>query len=154
MTTDKVINAVFVDNDSHVENLESSSESEVEETSSNEETNTSVTTDINATNGRGQQKRWGPRTRGEISRVQLWQQTKEKEEEALKAKWKEQDKAPTVPPFTSNFKINVQLSDDPNPLEFIDLFLNDAFFDYITAQTNIYKDQHWAANPELLNLFL
>ena len=57
MPTDKVINAVFVDDDSHVENLESSSESEVEETSSNEETNTSVTTDINATNGRGQQKR-------------------------------------------------------------------------------------------------
>ena len=57
MTNDKVINAVFVDDDSHVENLESSSESEVEETSTNEETNTSVTTGIDATNGRGQQKR-------------------------------------------------------------------------------------------------
>ena len=74
-----------------------------------EEINTSVTTDTDATNGRVKQKRRGPRTRGGISRVQLRQQAKEKEEEALEAKWKEQDKAPTVPPFTSHSKIKVPL---------------------------------------------
>ena len=71
LTTDEVINAAFADDDSCDEFLESSSESEVEETSSDEETNTSVTINTDATNGRGQQKRRGPRTRGGISRVQI-----------------------------------------------------------------------------------
>ena len=149
LTTDEVINAVFVDDDSGDEFLESWSDSEVEETSSDEETNTSVTTDTDATNGKGQKKRKGPRTKGGMLRVQLRQQAKEKKEEALEAKWKEQDKAPTVPPFTSDSEIKVPLSDDLNPLEFIDLFLDDAFHDYIPTQTNIYADQYLAANPEL-----
>ena len=102
--------------------LKSESKSEVEETLSDAKTNTSVTTDTDATNGKGQQKRKGPRERGEISRVQLKQQAKKMEEEVLEAKWKEQDKATTVPPFTSDSKVNVPLSDDPNPLEFLDLF--------------------------------
>ena len=113
LTTDEVINAVFADDDSADEFLESSSESEVEETSSDEETNTSVKTGIDATNGRVHQKRRGPRTRGGISRVQLRKQAKEKEQEALEAKWKEKDKEATVPPFTSDCKMNVPLSDDP-----------------------------------------
>ena len=44
---DEVINAVFADDDSGDEFLESSSESEVKETSSDEETNTSVITETN-----------------------------------------------------------------------------------------------------------
>ena len=108
LTTDEVINAVFADDDSADEFLESSSESEVEET------NTSVKTGTDATNGRVHQKRRGPRTRGGISRVQLRKQAKEKEQEALEAKWKEKDKEATVPPFTSDSKMNVPLSDDPN----------------------------------------
>ena len=138
--TDQVINAVFAVDDYGDEFIESSSESEVQETSSDEKTNTSVTIDSDATNGRGPQKRRGPRTREGISRFQLKQKAKEKEEEALEAKWKEQDKAPTVPPFSSDSKINVPLSDDANPLEFLDLFLDDVFYDYITTQTNIYAD--------------
>ena len=138
--TDQVINAVYAVDDYGDEFLESSSESEVQETSSDEKTNTSVTIDTNATNGRGPQKRRGPRAREGISRFQLKQKAKEKEEEALEAKWKEQDKAPTVPPFSSDSKINVPLSDDANPLEFLDLFLDDVFYDYITTQTNIYAD--------------
>ena len=63
MTTDEVINAVFVDDDSGDEFLESWSDSEVEETSSDAGTNTSVTTDTDATNGKGQKKRKGPRTK-------------------------------------------------------------------------------------------
>ena len=59
LTTDEVINAVFADDDSADEFLESSSESEVEETSSDEETNTSVKTSTDATNGRVHQKRRG-----------------------------------------------------------------------------------------------
>ena len=101
-----------------------------------------------ATNGKRQQKRRGPRTRGGISRVQL-RQANEKEEGALQAKWKEQNKAPTVPPFTSDSEINVPLSDDANPLKFLDLFLDDAFYAYITTQTNIYADQYLAADPKL-----
>ena len=114
LTTDEVINAVFADDDSADEFLESSSESEVEETSSDEETNTSVKTGTDATNGRVHQKRRGPRTRGGISRVQLRKQAKEKEQEVLEAKWKEKDKEATVPTFTSDSKMNVPLSDDPN----------------------------------------
>ena len=149
LVTDEVINALFADDDSDDEFVESSGESKVEEISSDEETNTSITIGTNDTNGRGQQKRRVPKTRGGISRVLLRQQAKEKEEEAQEAKWKEQDKAPTVPPFTNDSKINVPLSDDPNPLEFLDLFLDDAFYYYITTQTNIYADQYLSANPEL-----
>ena len=69
MTTDKVINSVFADDDSGDKFLESSSESEVEETSRNEETNALVTTNTDATNGRAQQKRREPRIRDGISRV-------------------------------------------------------------------------------------
>ena len=76
MTTDEVINVA--DDDSGDEFLESSSQSGVEEISNDEETNTSVTTDTDATNGRGQQKRRGPRTRGDISRVELRQQPKKR----------------------------------------------------------------------------
>ena len=76
LKTDEVINAVFIDDDSGDEFLESSSESEVEETSSDEETNTSVTTDTNATNGRGQQKKRGPA-----------KTTSKRKGEALEAKW-------------------------------------------------------------------
>ena len=96
--------------------LKSESKSEIEETLSDEETNTLVTIDTDATNRKGQQKRRGPRKRGGISRAQLRQQAKKKEEEVLEAKWKEQDKATTVPPFTSNSKVNVPLSN------FLDLF--------------------------------
>ena len=52
------------------------SESEVNETSSDKETNALVKTDTNATNGRGQQNRIGPRTRVGISSVELRQQAK------------------------------------------------------------------------------
>ena len=75
LKTDEVINAVFTDDDSGDEFLESSSESEVEETC-DEETNTSVTTDTNATNGRGQQKKRGPA-----------KTTSKRKGEALEAKW-------------------------------------------------------------------
>ena len=69
LKTDKVINSVFADDDSGDKFLESSSESEVEETSTNEETNALVTANTDATNGRAQQKKRGPRTRDGISRV-------------------------------------------------------------------------------------
>ena len=85
LTTDEFINALFADDACGDKILERSTDSEEEETSNDEETNTSVTTDTDATNGRGQQKRRGPRTRRRISRVQLKQQAKEKEQEALEA---------------------------------------------------------------------
>ena len=71
LTTDEVISAVLADDDSGDEYLEILSESEVDETSGDKETNALVMTDTNATNGRGQQNRRGPRTRRGISSVQL-----------------------------------------------------------------------------------
>ena len=47
------------------------------------------------------------------------------------------------------FWINVPLSDDANPLGFLDLISDDAFYAYITTQTNIYTDQYLAADPKL-----
>ena len=85
LTTDEFINALFADDACGDKVLERSNDSEEEETSNDEETNTSVTTDTDATNGRGQHKRRGPRTRRRISRVQLKQQAKGKEQEAMEA---------------------------------------------------------------------
>ena len=71
LTTNEVISAVFADDDSGDEFLEILSESKVDKTSGDKETNVLVMTDTNATNGRGQQNRRGPRTRRGFSSVQL-----------------------------------------------------------------------------------
>ena len=95
----------------------------------------------------------GPRTRGGLSRTSLAQKktsSKEAERIALEDTWKRKDSRPHIPEFTSKSSINAELPDDPTPLDFLDLFLDEEFYKYLTTQTNLYTAQYLQANPDLL----
>ena len=76
--------------------------------------------------------------------------SKEAERVALEDTWKRKDSRPHIPEFTSKSLINAELSDDPTPLDFLDLFLDEGFYKYLATQTNLYTSQYLQANPNLL----
>ena len=51
--------------------------------------------------------------------------------------------------FTALSKINGELSDDPDTIDFIHLFLDDEFLNLLTAQTNLCAAQYMQVNAEL-----
>ena len=55
----------------------------------------------------------------------------------LEEKWKREDQAPKIPPFTGTSQINVDLPKDATPLDLLDLFLNNRFYENLTFQTNL-----------------
>ena len=60
----------------------------------------------------------------------------------LEEKWKREDQAPDIPPFTSASQIKVDLTEDTTPLTFVELFLDDKFYEHLTFQTNLYAAQY------------
>ena len=52
-----------------------------------------------------------------------------------------QDSPPTIPEFTAHRAIHAELPEDPVPLNFLDIFLNEEFYNYLTHQTNLYAGQ-------------
>ena len=75
--------------------------------------------------------------------------SKEAERIALEDTWKRKDSRPHIPEFTSKSSINAELPDDPTPLDFLDLFLDEEFYGYLTTQTNPHAAQYLQANPNL-----
>ena len=98
--------------------------------------------------GAGRVRR-GVRTRGGIRNVANRQSAKDQAERELEGKWKKEDTAPTVPEFTGEGKINAELPDDPSTLDFLDLYLDNDFYEYLTIQTNLYAAQYLAAHAIL-----
>ena len=45
--------------------------------------------------------------------------------------------------------INAELPDDPTPLDFLDQYLDEEFYEYLTTQANLYAAQYLQANPNL-----
>ena len=93
----------------------------------------------------------GPRT-SVGSRTSLAQKktpSKEAERVASEDTWKRKDSRPYIPELTSKSSINTELPDDPTPLDFLDLFLDEEFYEYLTTQTNLYAAQYLQANPNL-----
>ena len=43
----------------------------------------------------------------------------------------------------------VDLPPEPSPMDFFELFLDEAFYEYWKTQTNLYAQQHLSANPDL-----
>ena len=74
---------------------------------------------------------------------------KQLEKEKLYEGWKSEDNASIIPEFTAPRKINAELSDDLDTIEYIDLFLDDEFFDLVTMQANLYAAQYMQANLQL-----
>ena len=75
--------------------------------------------------------------------------SKEDEKVVLQDTRNGKDSRPHIPEFTSKSSINAELPDDPTPLDFLDLFLDEAFYEYLTTQTNLYAAQYLQANPNL-----
>ena len=74
---------------------------------------------------------------------------KQAERVALEDSWIRKDSRPHIPEFTSKSLINAELPDDPTPLDFLDLFLDEEFYEYLTTQANLYAAQYLQANPNL-----
>ena len=146
-TTEQVIQNIFADEDSENEQVESETdESEEEETSDENDEDIQVeAVEEPPVRGRGAIRR-GVRTRGVTggnrnlqNQVRLVAQTQKEAE--LETKWKHQDQQPNIPDFTGESKINFDLP-EATTLEFLDLFLDDGFFDMLTLQTNLYAAQY------------
>ena len=75
--------------------------------------------------------------------------SKEVKRVVLEDTWKRKDSRPHIPEFTSKSSINAELPDDPTPLDFLDLFLDEEFYEYLTTQTNLYAAQYLQTNPNL-----
>ena len=64
----------------------------------------------------------------------------------LEEKWKREDQAPKISPFTGTSQINVDLPKDATPLDFLDLLLNDKFYEHLTFQTKLCAVRYIAAH--------
>ena len=155
LTIDEVIDGVFADPDSEDaldEAESSSSDEESEETDEvdDDEIPTKVYQDNNRR--RGPRIRGGPRTRGGCSRTSSSEKKAQKKEEEMKAleeKWKREDSPPTIPDFTADNTIHAELPDDPSPIDFLNIFLDDEFYDILTYQTNLYATQYLQSKHDL-----
>ena len=45
-------------------------------------------------------------------------------------------------------QLNIRVKDDPTPLNYVQLYLTDAFFTQIVDEINCYTKQYLAANPD------
>ena len=88
----------------------------------------------------------GIRTRGGLHNAVQKRLSKQQERTMLEEKWKREDRAPNIPPFTGASQINVDLPEDATPLDFLDLFLAGKFYEHLTFQTNLYAAQYIAAH--------
>ena len=119
------VEEVFAGADSADEAITSESETETS-TSEEDEESGAPPTQTHQNNAR---KR-GPRTWGGLSRTSLAHKktsSKEAERVALEYTWKRKDSRPHIPEFTIKSSINAELPDDPTPLDFLDLFLDEEF---------------------------
>ena len=62
---------------------------------------------------------------------------------------KREDSPPTVSEFTVNSAIYAKLPEDPVPIDFLDIFLDEEFYNYLTHQTNLYASEYLQSNPDL-----
>ena len=74
---------------------------------------------------------------------------KEQQKRALEDKWKTEDHPPVIPDFTGNHEFKVDLPPEPSPTDLFELFLDEAFYEYLKTQTNLYVQQYLSANHDL-----
>ena len=67
----------------------------------------------------------------------------------LEEKWKRKDGAPNIPPFTGVSQINIGLPENATPLNFLDLCLDDKFYEQLTFQTDLHAAHSIAAHDIL-----
>ena len=136
---------IVADNDSDNETFE---EETVDEDSSSSENNENQVSAPIAAPVRGAPVR-RIRTRGDVTISISQNEMKEQQKRALKDKWKTEDHPPVIPDFTGNHGLKVDLPPEPSPMEFFELFFDEAFYEYLKTQTNLYAQQYLSANPDL-----
>ena len=165
LTIEEVIEGVFADRDLENEYSESQygseaeTETETEEESEEDESGEQITgnarQESNNANGQDNIRRGmasigqGVRTRGGLRNAVQKRLSKQQEQVMLKKKWKMEDRAPNIPPFTGASQINIDLPKDATPFNFLDLFLDDEFYEHFTFQKNLYAAQYIAAHDIL-----
>ena len=65
-----------------------------------------------------------------------------KKRKPLEGKWKREDSLPTIKELTVKSVIHAELPEDPVPIDFLDIFLEDGFYNYLTPQTNLCAAQY------------
>ena len=63
---------------------------------------------------------------------------KPRKKQYLETKWKHEDHQPYIPPFTNQPKLNVRMPENADMIDFLDIFLDEEFYNMITTQTNLY----------------
>ena len=142
LTIEEVIEGVFADADSADEAITPESETLEEDDESG----------APPTKNHQNKARKRGRNRGGLSRTSLAQKetsSKEAERVALEYTYKRKGSRPHIPEFTSKSSINAELPDDLAPLDFLGLFLDEEFYEYLTTQTNLYAAQYLQTNPNL-----
>lgn len=64
------------------------------------------------------------------------------------------DFLPTIPEFTATSAIHAKCLQDPVPINFLGIFLDKEFYNYLTHQTILYAAQYLHPNPDLLPVLL
>ena len=80
-----------------------------------------------------------------LSRAQI----RQAETRKLEERWKREGTLPVIPDFTVQTNINADLTDDSQPFQFLDIFLDSDLYMYLTTQTNLYATQYLGAHPDL-----
>ena len=143
--TDEAVFAILADDDSDNETFE---EETVDEDSSSSENDENQVQAPIAAPVRGAPVR-RIRTRGGV-RISISQnEMKEQQKRALEDKWKTEDHPPVIPDFTGNHGLKVDLPPEPSPVDFFELFLDEAFYEYLKTQTHLYAQQYLLANTDL-----
>ena len=132
--TNEAVCAILADDDSDNETFK---EETVDEDSSSSENDENQVPAPIAAPVRGAPVR-RIRTRGGV-RISISQnEMKEQQKRALEDKWKTEDHPPVIPDFTGNLGLKVDLPTEPSPMDFFELFLDEAFYEHLKTQTNLY----------------
>ena len=143
--TDEAVFAILADDDSDNETFE---EETVDEDSSFSENDENQVPAPIAAPGRGAPVR-RIRTRGGV-RISITQNEMEEQQiRGLKDNWKTEDHPPVIPDLTGNHGLKEDLPPEPSPMEFFELFFNEAFYEYLKTQTNLHAQQYLSVNPDL-----
>lgn len=124
-----LIESIFAENYSEIEELPSDS---LTKSSSEEEVKNKAVTRHEFL----VQKR-DPQTKG-LSRASIASSRKQINQKRLEV-WKQEDNTSIVHYLAVLNRINAKLSEDPDTIDFINLFLDDGFSDLLTTQTNLYS---------------
>ena len=86
---------------------------------------------------RGSNRR-GIRSRGSSnSSGRKTDDSKTQKEQYLETEWKHKDHQPDIPLSTNQPKLNVDMPENADMIEFLDIFLDEEFCNIITTQTNL-----------------